>query len=163
MKILFIDFDGVLDDSGYREYKLEKKKKDNDIFNPIAVAMLNMIFSKISDLKGIYSTTWKIGSTKDQLNCILEEHGFEFSNRMIGFTPSTPHQSHERMKQIEEWIKINNPDDFAIIDDITSRSHYPDTIQKNWFHCDNKGGGLTFRVACGIIYKFGGVVPKHGS
>jgi hypothetical protein len=91
MKIIFLDFDGVINSEKWMVSRRDKYTMD-DIHNqypfyeidPEAVSRLNRII-EATGAKVVVSSTWRHGRTVEQLTEILKFHGFE--GEIIDTTP----------------------------------------------------------------------------
>jgi hypothetical protein len=90
MKIIFLDFDGVINSEKWMVSRRDKYTMD-DIHNqypfyeidPEAVSRLNKII-EATGAKVVVSSTWRLGRTVEQLTEILKFQGFE--GEIIGMT-----------------------------------------------------------------------------
>jgi hypothetical protein len=92
MKIIFLDFDGVLNHELWYKKRFETINKDDVStnypyyeFDPESVNNLNIII-KETDAKVVVSSTWRIGKTVEQLQDMLNVVGFK--GEIIDTTPS---------------------------------------------------------------------------
>ena len=118
MKIIFLDFDGVMDTATYC-YSLEKQglsecdNKGRPKFDPECVRNLGFIIEKTgADI--VVTSDWKyIDSYKDLLN-MWEER------KLPGFlTDVTPNISNHRGDDIDGWLKeCGQSCNYVIIDDL---------------------------------------------
>lgn len=118
MKVLFLDFDGVLNSEA--SFRWEKRKKTIHIANtlsPIACSNLQHILEQDRDVKIVISSTWRKIHTMVELQNILNSYGVEAA-RIIGKTPLT--FSGDRGREIRQWLEDNpNVTKYVIIDDDT--------------------------------------------
>jgi histidinol phosphatase-like enzyme len=76
MKILFLDFDGVLNSYSYlRSKKKEKWDRESDSLDPAAIMRLNRIIEKTGAVV-VISSSWRRGRSTKQLASLLNEQGF---------------------------------------------------------------------------------------
>jgi len=143
MRVLFLDFDGVLNSERYMEkiqLELEKRhtqergfqKRDyRDMIDPDAVARVSTILER-TDAKVCVSSTWRKLFTIPELQTMLREKGFR--GQLIGRTPDfwrTPelqanHGRRCRGHEIQYWLdrhKRYEIDRFAILDDDNDMAH----------------------------------------
>lgn len=135
MKVLFLDFDGVLNYRGWLineaddledEYRKSDKKftRENAHFlrdiNPAAVQLLNDVMEANSDCSIVISSAWRVHHPLDELKSLLSHQGFLYSHKIIDKT-STGFDDN-RGKQIRDWIITNlqKVDKIAIVDDYSS-------------------------------------------
>jgi len=124
MKIIFLDFDGVLND-----FKLlseaSKRGAHKDGWNHLAmidpskVELLNQIVEK-TGAKFVVSSTWRIKSSIDELQGYLDHHGFK--GEIIDCTPMT--FGGFRGREIRLWLEDVSDEGidvekFVIVDDDT--------------------------------------------
>ena len=114
MKVIFLDFDGVLNSENWMKSRRDKYSMD-DIHNqypyyeidPEAVEKLNTII-KATGAKVVVSSTWRLGRTVESLTQILEFQGFK--GEIIDMTPhhGSPKDigySIPRGCEIDDWLK----------------------------------------------------------
>jgi hypothetical protein len=117
MKILFLDFDGVLNSSEWFSSKSEDFfVQEINHFNPEAVEMINEIV-RATNCRVVVSSAWRIGHTLDHLNSLLHRAGFEFF--LLGMTPIG---NRLRGDEIQDWISefsrvVTPVTSFCILDD----------------------------------------------
>lgn len=128
MKLVFLDIDGVLNNTNYtiyifeilgRDKAYEIIKEDLDIFDPISLELLCKLIDKFkNDIRVILSSTWRlnqkgIDKVKEKIFGVL---GYE-----IPFDITKRHKDMIRGYEIEEYLSNNNllGEDYIIIDDDT--------------------------------------------
>jgi hypothetical protein len=92
MKIIFLDFDGVLNHQDWYRRRMDEIR-DNEIFNhypfyefdPDSVNQLNRII-ELTGAKVVVSSTWRLGRTVSELQEILDKVGF--IGEIVDITPS---------------------------------------------------------------------------
>jgi hypothetical protein len=126
--IIFLDIDGVLNNhtpmsNGY-----------NGI-DKVCVSNFNFLLSKLPSAKIVISSAWRYlihggAFTLKGFEYILETHGIECKDRLIGYTDKDPElpQNHDewnqaglqfRKDQILKWIKDNNySGPYLVLDDL---------------------------------------------
>jgi hypothetical protein len=111
VKVIFLDFDGVLNSSRFyavrpsHEFKLDR----------VAVSRVNELLER-TGAKVVVSSVWRIGRSVEALQDVLEEYGFR--GRVIGRTPQL--RAAVRGEEIREWLTTHPNIDvtsFVIIDD----------------------------------------------
>lgn len=112
MKVLFLDFDGVLN-------LIPKSSNDGKFYKPACIN-LEFLLGKISDLKIVVSSSWRRNGL-DSVRETLKENGID-PRRVIDVTgneQSTDERDH-RGYQVECWLE-KHPEvkHFAIVDDNT--------------------------------------------
>jgi hypothetical protein len=128
MKILFVDFDGVLNSDRYfegNEY-VEYRKSVNEgsetynhsfHLDPSAIELLNGLMNDIYDLRIVISSTWKRYGRLDECKSYLGERGFTHVGKIIGATPDLSDVM--RGQEIREWCiaHIGEFENYCIVDD----------------------------------------------
>lgn len=119
MRILFLDFDGVLNTTRYRrEHPIPKGISffERAVYriDPIAVARVNKILDA-TGAKVVVSSTWRMGLRTEQLSKLLVAGGL-VEGKVIGKTPSLP--GDHRGSEILRWLD-GNPDwqRYVVLDD----------------------------------------------
>jgi hypothetical protein len=116
MKVIFLDFDGVLNSEA--SFRMEIRRKNNrvsDTLNPVACSNLQYILEQDSSVKIVISSTWRKIHTMMELQNILGAYGVEAA-RVIGKTPSV--FSGARGHEINLWLEDNpNVTKFVVLDD----------------------------------------------
>lgn len=108
MKVLFLDFDGVLNSGEYIE-----ECQSGAVISPKMVDYLSLIVRK-TGCQVVVSSTWRIFHSVLELNCILREHGFIGS--IYGTTPV--HKDRARGNEIDEWLAAHpEVTSYVILDD----------------------------------------------
>jgi hypothetical protein len=128
MKIVFLDFDGVLNHigskivdkmflpefaHGWRFIWIEKKQ--TEIFAKL------FEYEGLEDAKIVVSSTWRESWNLDQLRQILDWAVPGLGARIIGTTSTNRYPgNYQRGEQIAEWVydKVKQGDSYVIIDDI---------------------------------------------
>jgi hypothetical protein len=109
MKILFLDFDGVLNHDRLFNAKLVDEVT---FFDRAAVARVNTILAQ-SGAKVVVSSSWRHAYDVDALRAILESHGF--SGEIVGVTPEL---HRPRGLEICAWLEEHeHVETFVIVDD----------------------------------------------
>ena len=116
MKVVFLDFDGVLNSSNFlygKGKKFDSTQADEKI-DPEAVRRMNVI----TDCTGadiVVSSSWRIGKGVDDLRSLLRRHSV--TGVVVGATPVT---RGPRGGQISEWLSGHKVECFAVLDDCIS-------------------------------------------
>jgi hypothetical protein len=138
-KILFLDIDGVLNSEQSAHYWNERGKenggfsKRNPEFCPLSVCNLKYVLKQIPDLQIVVSSTWRIGSTLQELKDTLSKHAGVDPERVIDTTPFDGHFGRIRGKEIQAWLDLNPTEKFAIVDDDSDMEHLMDhLIHTSW-------------------------------
>lgn len=136
MKVIFLDFDGVLNNLSSGALNV-LKNGDGGLFmgiaapNPVSVELMDILFSK-DDIKIVVSSSWRHGRTIDELKEILEkEFNLKYWFRVIDKTRNSGYvQDEVRGNQIDDWLNANKDvTHYCIIDDSTDMlSHHEDNF-----------------------------------
>lgn len=154
MKIIFLDFDGVLNHELYYVRRHEKNFEGypgypQAEFDPESIKKLNYIIEK-TGAKVVISSSWRHGRTLQELQNLLSSVGF--NGEIIDFTPSFKHDDCLRGNEILEWVKkheelIGQPyhefENYVILDDDSDMLYWQ---KDNFLHID-RYVGLTTRDA----------------
>lgn len=117
MKVIFLDFDGVMDTAYYDNYLncmgLPEKDKYGVVFDPDCIANLRRIIDETGAVI-VVSSTWKDFMTYKE---ILEMWEYR---KLPGFvTDTTPTCSRKRGDEIDSWLEECNTEcEYVIIDDM---------------------------------------------
>lgn len=136
MRILFLDFDGVLNSERWVKRNQDKFKslewRMTTAIDPEAVAHLNKIVAATA-CKVVISSTWRIMHELPKLRAILKQHGFQYSSDVIDRTPSGLSSS-RRGHEIAHWLNEHGPiDGIVIIDDDSDMEHLRHKlVQTSW-------------------------------
>ena len=121
-KIIFLDFDGVLNSQLYYKSGRHSARPiafENDI-DPDSVALLNQLV-KATEAKVVVSSSWRHGRTVEQLQAILDHNGFV--GEVIGKTKDLrcgeDGQYVMRGNEIYAWMRENK----AIVGDSSPDAH----------------------------------------
>lgn len=156
IKIIFLDFDGVLnheqfyvrrhqaDLKGYGEHPVSE-------FDFNSVKVLNHIIAE-TGAKVVVSSTWRGGRSIEELQAILDSVGFE--GEVIAKTPSLRIEGDYilRGNEILKWIRDNKElitqdynefENYVILDDDSDMLYW----QKDNFLLVDRYVGLTYHVA----------------
>lgn len=156
MKVLFLDFDGVINSQQSNDMfnRLRRNGKlpeyfrpfSEEEFCPVATTNLVRILDEVQDLKIVISSSWRIGEELSTLQDILENIGVP-RDRIIDKTPYRPNK--QRGAEIREWLdnfEDEEVEQFAVVDDSTDM----DNVLNHFFKTD-WNIGLTYNTANDII------------
>lgn len=158
MKVIFLDFDGVLNSEGSFLYedRRRKKWKIQGLKGPVSETLCNvcasnfqMILDKYPDVKVVISSTWRNLFTLDWLKEKLESYHIS-SNHVIDITSQDP--GGNRGLEIQIWLN-NRPEvtQYVIIDDndwgITPLHPWSSFVKTEW------EAGMTYTNALEVIQK----------
>jgi len=111
MKVIFLDFDGVLNHENWyeRRYKSIKSGEceastESDI-DPESVENLNYIIRE-TGAKVVVSSTWRLGHTTEELGNILKECGFV--GEVIDKTPRIIYKHNDSTYVIDRGVEIKH-------------------------------------------------------
>lgn len=117
MKILFLDFDGVLNDCGYvidlsKEFfgfhtYLDKYSYCTEL-DPVRIERLNEIVDETGCFI-VLSTAWRYYGL-EYCKEILTMRGFRFPHRIIDITPIHDFEEDSRVQEVILWLMINDPE-----------------------------------------------------
>jgi hypothetical protein len=128
MKVIFLDFDGVLVTVHDRYTNA----------SPYCVAMLNDITNQ-TDAKIVVSSSWRCGSTVAELTDTLQRWGV--TGEVIGKTPLL--RGKKRGYEIQAWLDEHPVKSFVILDDDSDMAHLKSSLVK----CHSHHGIDTKQVA----------------
>lgn len=155
MRILLLDFDGVLNSVGSFIYNERMRKlglsktPTHESFDPIACSNLQYILEELPDVQIVVSSTWRKYNTLAALQEIFKVNHL-LPERMIGTTPES--KEGYRGKEIETYLKAHpEVTEFVIVDDDSDMEPYMDRLVKT----DGRNG-LTWTDAEKVIEMFGG-------
>jgi HAD domain in Swiss Army Knife RNA repair proteins len=107
MKVLFLDVDGVLNNFHQRNF--------GETFSPPSCDALNSILDRVSDLKIVISSSWRMWGT-DYMRKLLDKNGIK--DAMSRVVDITGQEQGIRGYQIQCWLDRNpSVTTFAILDD----------------------------------------------
>jgi len=149
MKVLFLDIDGVLNNSNTFRGKTQNGIIIPPSEDPLELSCLNeldRILDTVPETKIVVSSSWRIIRKLDQLKEIFQKADFKNFEKIIDATPIL---SMRRGYEIQRWLD-KNPlvEHYAIVDDDNDMlDHQQNRFIKTWFHL----GGLTKNCADKII------------
>lgn len=116
MKVLFLDFDGVLNSAASFKYEFRRKTLNvSNTLSAIACSNLQYILEQDSSVKLVISSTWRKLHSLVELRNILNSYGVEAA-RIIGKTPAM--LDGNRGQEIRMWLNENpSVAKFIIVDD----------------------------------------------
>lgn len=123
MKLIFLDFDGVLNCTGsYLYSKNLMNHKNTDAFyvaapNPVSVDLVQRLIT-LKDVYCVISSSWRISRNIDEIKeVMITEFGFTDVNQVIG---KTENLGVKRGFEIEEYLnRAHDIENYCIIDDGT--------------------------------------------
>jgi len=148
MKVIFLDFDGVLNSQGSFLYEDNRrnKHKEQGVKGSVSETLCNVCTANFQNVLDVYpqvkvvlSTTWRELYEMDWLKQKLESYHID-STRVIGRTPSR--RDGDRGREIQQWLDENkNVTQYIVIDDNDwgiSAIHGERFIHTTW------AGGFTY-------------------
>ena len=143
MKVLFLDFDGVLNHEAYLDDLLrrlgEHHGQDALMLDTAAIERLNRIV-ELSGCEVVISSSWRHAHRRVALLRLLRSRGFE--GEIAGVTPTTARKEGGRFlgssrgAEIQVWLDEHPAiESFAILDDNDDMEHLsPRLIQTTFTH-----------------------------
>ena len=116
MKVIFLDFDGVLNSRNYRETVEDYYE---NYIDESRLFLIKYIVEKTGAVI-VLTTTWRhYWDKKDcisfdetiKINKIFKKYGLEIYSKTNSF-------DEDRDYEIRDWVKNNNPEKFVILDDV---------------------------------------------
>lgn len=142
--VLFLDFDGVLHFFWPEENSTDEENQFF-YFVPQFERFIDT-FSDTTDFRIVISSTWRDNKTFDQLKAPFSKH---IQSMIVGITPNHYDNSEgSRLREGQEWLKINNYDGLWIAIDDNADIWYN---TPELFFCEN---GLTQAVIDDFITRF---------
>lgn len=158
MRVIFLDFDGVLNSHqsfNFWHHKRDQAKWENELylewqgslkeymameFDPIALNNVEELIREVPDLKVVVSSTWRIGETVESLKKILAPAKL-LSAAIIDVTPRFRWRDGDetsRGHEIKDWLD-RHPEvtNYVIIDD---DSDMLDSQKENFVHTSTLHG-----------------------
>ncbi len=122
MKIIFLDFDGVLNNEAWMKQLTEKGRtfrsysdRDMDELDPARVKMISDLVLE-TDSHIVISSSWRLLNDLEMLNYVLVTNGLDPKAQAIALTPET--QKGFRGDEVALWL-AKNPQvvNYVIFDD----------------------------------------------
>jgi hypothetical protein len=128
MKIIFLDFDGVMDTAYYDDFLHKNSLPETDkygiVFDPYCIKNLKYIIDNTrADI--VISSTWKDDMTYNEILDMWKDRN------LPGFvTDVTPTVSRHRGNEIDAWLEeCRDTCRYAIIDDLDSSNFNPHQLE----------------------------------
>lgn len=139
MKVIFLDFDGVLNSEVF--FKASGNRYLPETLDRAAVTRLNAMIAR-TGAKVVVSSTWRLGYSLEQLRDILGRHGF--AGEVIGVTPEIRGVDEDgisvtrpsaRGLEIQRWIDDQPapPETLVILDDEADMEHLGNRLIRTQF------------------------------
>jgi hypothetical protein len=158
MKVIFLDFDGVLNSEA--SFRYETRRKLNDVghtLSAVACSNLQYILDQDADVKLVISSTWRKLHTLQELSNILGSYVINGA-RIVGKTPVM--FSGDRAHEITMWLEDNpNVTKYVILDDDYDASNAARPSIGHFFQTTSEDG-LLFKQAKAIAKLFRSVEVK---
>ncbi len=122
MKVLFLDFDGVLNSERY----VRSCGRYGVVIDPTRMVLLKQIINA-TDAKIVLSTSWREHWDKDDKLCdnIGNDINSIFGEYKLKIFDKTPKLNKDREKEIEAWLSENpQVEAFAVLDDAFLSSEF---------------------------------------
>jgi hypothetical protein len=140
MKIIFLDFDGVINSLTYATFEGAQWNSSDPAgqIDYIAIGLLNKLIGETS-ADVVISSTWRLYYSLDQMKDFLKKKGF--IGNVIGKTPdpfvidTVTDRRSVRGHEIQSWIDFceEKIDSFVILDDNSDMAHLIDKlVQTTW-------------------------------
>ncbi len=156
MKILFLDFDGVLNDENY--------VRDQGYFGLILNPKNLLLLKRLIDATGakiVLSTSWREHWNLDPSEC--DEIGLEinqiFAQYGLEAYDKTPEIGYRREVPIRSWLDAHpEVETFVVLDDLRLGA---DWLEGHFVRTSNRHGGLSEENLRDAIEVLGGI--RHGN
>lgn len=120
MKVVFLDFDGVLNSNPFLESRVQRGVRYEglstewwvDQLDPDAVRLLNELLER-TGAKVVVSSSWRVGAGRDWLQMVLERRGFQ--GDVIGVTEY--YGGYDRSYEIADYLNTHTVSEFVVLDD----------------------------------------------
>lgn len=146
MRVIFLDFDGVLNNGKFLFHNMSNYP---DLIMKEKVKLLNTLIER-TNANIVFSTSWREQFTFEGLIEILEKVEFKYRDKCVGVTPIA--ENNKRISEIKEYIDTNNIDEFVILDDCAEElSGFGNDLTKLIIDPNN---GLTYEDVCFVIESF---------
>ena len=155
MKVLFLDFDGVLNNKAWfvLNKTIDMFLEPDDTFrsnlDPHNMRIISYILKNIPDLKIVLSTSWRNSYKLDEIRSSFSAMGFkDIADRIIDKTSRKSSRSQEILKWVDSNVEVTN---WMTIDDRAIFNH-----EKHKIHelKTNSLTGITINDAIDIIKYF---------
>ena len=136
MKVLFLDFDGVLNS----DKCITAQSGSGVVIDPAKMPLLKEIID-VTEAKIVLSTSWREHWDKnpDLCDSIGKDINRIFARSNLQIFDKTPSLSVRREKEIEAWLTENKPKSFVVLDDMLLQS---DLLLGHFVKVSSHFGGL---------------------
>lgn len=143
MKIVFLDFDGVLNSHEYIRNRAPENERGSRIgLDRVAVARVNRLLAE-TGAEVVVSSTWRHGKKRTQLCDILNDVGFVgvvrgMTPEWLTKTPGGIYAAKCRGEEIQAWLDNaahigHDVESFVIVDDDSDMAHLAYRLIKTSF------------------------------
>jgi hypothetical protein len=156
--LLFLDFDGVLNNTGWFERQhakweadpaaaLRTRRNEKDDLDPDNMAQLTVLARRVPPLQVVVSSSWRCGRSLADLRDYLAPAFTR--NRVIGVTPRL--ESRLRHEEITHWLKEHQAEAarYLAFDDDT---HDMTPLGANFVHVHREKGLTAEHVEAAVDY-----------
>lgn len=155
MKVIFLDFDGVLNSEASFRYEMRRKVLNvAETLSQVACSNLQYVLDQDADVKLVITSTWRKVFSMDKIKNILNSYGVNPS-RVLDKTPAT--MNGDRAHEINLWLDDHpNVTTFVVLDDDPSVVNvqtegrgfvFPTTAEDGFLFKDAKVIAALFRGA----------------
>lgn len=157
MRILFLDFDGVLNDDSFFERGGGESNLSKHIFLDKYSLTDNLDWDKVARLNEIVhetgcfivlSTAWRYLGLDDCKNVLMMK-GFKYPHRIIDLTPDVKFDNDSRVQEVMTWLILNDIEkdisSYVMLDDDIHRSGENKIGKEHCvitYFCEETEGGL---------------------
>lgn len=121
MKLLFLDFDGVLNSTQYASQRTRTSLFGTlEDLDPVACGLLKTFLNSHPDLKVVVSSTWRKYYDLPGLKKLFNQSGLD-GDKILGVTPVIHNQV--RGVEIQSFLDTVNCESFVILDDDADMGH----------------------------------------
>ncbi len=140
MKVIFLDFDGVLNSAEYRD---SVEDYYNDFIDENKLEML-AYFVRENDAKIVLTTQWRLHWNEgkkqehpegDRINALFSKYGMEIYSK-------TEYLDDNRNLEISDWLVRHDVESYVIFDDIDHS--WSETNRMHFVKTDDAKDGLTY-------------------
>jgi hypothetical protein len=124
MKIIFLDFDGVLNSDPYLARYFASPRldeaDDHQMLDPENLGVLDAIVNA-TGAHIVISSSWRLESDAHELSAVLRRGGLSAAERVVDVTPDL---AGPRFAEIQRWLDAHaEVEAFVILDDEKSMGH----------------------------------------
>jgi hypothetical protein len=116
--VLFLDFDGVLNNDSFLRYqKNHVARSEHRLFDPENVRALERLIATLEIETVVVTSTWRKDRTLTELRTILSKEGFRLSERIQSVTAVLGRSYEARAAEIVDWVAKHSPTSYVVLDD----------------------------------------------